>query len=305
MIDVVVVTYNTLDMTRRCLEALPAGVEPIVVDNASTDGTADALDVIRVEPPGLGFAAACNLGARHGAAPLILFLNSDILCPPGSVERLAAELEARPDAVAAGGRLVDPGTDRTQAAYRPRTFPSAATLAVQLLGIEERWPGNPVTARHFGAHLDDVSTVEVEQPAAAALLVRRDVFERIGGFDERFWFWFEDSDLLARLHREGAILYVAAAPFEHVGGGTFARWDKERMVRSLHHGMLHYADAQLPRGRRALVGLVTLLVAAPRLALFRRSRPQEWAAWRDVARAGAALVTGRPVPPLAGPAAGG
>lgn len=298
MIDVVVVTFNTRAMTQRCLAALDEG-RPIVVDNASTDGTADAIEVIRVEPPGVGFAAACNLGARAGREPYVLFLNSDILCVPGSIARLREALERDPGAVAAGGRLVDPGTRATQAAYRPRTFPSAATLAVQLLGIEERWPANPVTRRHFGAGLDDVSTVAVQQPAAAALLVRRAVFERIGGFDERFWFWFEDSDLLARLHREGTILYVAGAPFEHVGGGTFAAWDKGKRIRSLHHGMLHYADAQLDRPRRALIGALTLAVCAPRLALFRRSRPGEWAAWRDVARAGWALVRGRRVPAIA------
>lgn len=301
-LDVVVVTFDTLAMTQRCLAAIDEG-EAVVVDNASTDGTADALDVIRVEPPGLGFAAACNLGARAGTGEYVLFLNSDIVCRPGAIATLRDALAADPDAVAAGGRLVDPGTGTTQPAYRPRTLPSAATLVVQLLGVEERWPSNPVSRRHLGAAADDVTTVAVAQPAAAALLVRRSVFARIGGFDERFWFWFEDSDLLARLGREGRVLYVPRAAFEHLGGGTFARWDKPQRIRSLHHGMLHYADTQLARGARATVGLVAVAVSAPRIAAFGRSRPAEAAAWRDVARAGRALVRGARVPALAGPGA--
>lgn len=308
-VDVVIVTADTREMTLGCIADLnePEVGRIVVVDNASSDGTAEAIRerfpsvvVVRLES-GVGFASACNRGAEHCDAPLVLFLNSDILTTEGAIGTLARTLDERPAAVAAGGRLVDPGTDHTQKAYRPRTFPSAATLAVQLLGIEEKWPENPVTRRHFGEDLDDATTVAVQQPAAAAVLVRRDVFERIGGFDERFWFWFEDSDLLKRLFAEGEVLYVPSAAFQHLGGGTFRQWSKTEVVRSLHHGMLHYADAQLGAWQRRVIGLLTLLVSAPRLALFRRSRPGEWAAWRDVARAGAALVRGQRVPVLAGP----
>ena len=311
MIDVVIVTADTREMTLGCVAALQdeALVDAlIVVDNASTDGTAEALGrqfpatrIVRLDQ-GAGFAAACNRGAERGAAEHVLFLNSDILSATGAIARLTQALDEEPSAVAAGGRLVDSDTLRTQAAYRPRTFPSVGTLAVQLLGVEEAWPGNPVTRRHFGSGLDETTTVPVQQPAAAALLVRRAAFERIGGFDERFWFWFEDSDLLARLHREGEILYVPAAAFRHLGGGTFRRWSKVELIRSLHHGMLHYCDARLPRRQRAAIGLLTVAIALPRVALFRRRRPDEAGAWRDIAGAGGALIAGRPVPPLAGTA---
>ena len=311
MIDVVIVTADTREMTLGCIESLagePLVRRLIVVDNGSSDDTRQALaerfpdvDVVRLET-GVGFARAGNIGAARGASNLVLFLNSDILTTPGAIDRLAGALADAPGAVLAGGRLVDPRTLRTQEAYRPRTFPSAATLATQLLGIEQAWPGNPIARRHLGADLDDETTVSVQQPAAAAILVRRAVFERIGGFDERFWFWFEDSDLLARLHREGEILYVPSAVFSHLGGGTFKRWSKIDTIRSLHHGMLHYADARLPRGQRAAIGMLTIAVSTPRVVLFWRWRPAEARAWRDVLRAGGALVAGRRVPALAGPA---
>ncbi len=309
MIDVVIVTADTREMTLGCVADLqdePLLEAVIVVDNASSDGTADALaegyPEIRIErlERGVGFAKACNAGAARGTAELVLFLNSDILTTPGGVRGLAAALAEQPRAVAAGGRLVEPDTELTQTAYRPRTFPSMATLSMQLLGLEERWPSNPIARRHFGTSLDEDRTVSVQQPAAAALLVRRAVFDRLSGFDERFWFWFEDSDLLARLHREGEILYVPGAAFKHLGGGTFQRWSKVKNIRSVHHGMLHYADAQLPRGQRALLGMLAIAISLPRIVLFGRSRPDEARAWRDVLRAGLALVLGRRVPAIAG-----
>ncbi len=156
---------------------------------------------------------------------------------------------------------MDPGTFDTQARYRPRRFPSALSLAAVISGVEARWPGNPVSRRYHGLELREDVTQEVAQPAAAALMVRRDAFDRVNGFDERFWFWFEDSDLLQRLSRLGKVLWVPTAPFEHLGGASFSRWDRVREVRSLYHGMLHYADAHFGWPGRVLVGGLTIAVS--------------------------------------------
>ncbi|HEX3510467.1 MAG TPA: glycosyltransferase [Solirubrobacteraceae bacterium] len=298
-LDVVIVSADMADMTLGCVEAIdyqPA--TPIVFDNAGAEASAagDRLqELCTVVEAGeeLGFAAANNRAVTAGNAPLILLLNSDIVATPGAIATLVATLLAEPRAVAAGGRLVDPDTGVTQAAYQPRRFPSLLSLAVIILGLEELWPGNPVTRAYHGGAYDSAGVQEVEQPAAAALLVRRDALARVGGFDERFWFWFEDSDLLCRLAREGTVLYVPGAVFRHIGGGTFAQWSKSERIRSVHHGMLHYADAHLSRPQRALFGALAIAVSAPRLALFRRSRPVESAAWRAVAAGGLALIAGR------------
>ncbi|MCA1690108.1 MAG: glycosyltransferase family 2 protein, partial [Actinobacteria bacterium] len=198
--DIVIVTADTREMVLRCLERLEAR-RPIVVDNASSDGTVAAVRgawpearVVGLAHP-VGFAAACNRGAEHGESPLILFLNSDVLALEGAVEVLVGELEERPEAVAAGGRLVDPETLATQHRYGPKPFPTLATFAVRLSGVEQLWPSNPWTARHLRHPPDERATSSVEQPAGACLLVRRSVFDELGGFDEGFWFWYEDVDL--------------------------------------------------------------------------------------------------------------
>lgn len=296
-------------MTVACLAELidePLLQRIVVVDNASSDETAAALierfgarlDVVSLATPH-GFASACNRGSERGNAQHVLFLNSDILVTPGAIETLVAELERDPDAVAAGGRLVDPDDLTTQSGYRPRPFPTLFNFAVVITGLEEFWPGNPVTRRYHGEALADSDTVAVDQPAAAALLVPRERLAAVGGFDERFWFWFEDSDLLARLHRGGKVLYVPKASFRHLGGGTFRRWTKPQRIRSVHHGMVHYADAQFARRERVALGLLLLLVSAPRLALFGRNRPDEAKAWRAVATAAVALVRGHTPPAIA------
>ncbi len=306
-VDVVIVSADMGEMTLECVSELrdPHVARIVVVDNAFDEQAGAAREelarratIVPLDRPH-GFAAANNRGVAAGQAPYVLLLNSDILVVPGAIDGLLRALAEDHTAVAAGGRLVDPQTLITQAGYRPRPFPSLANFLVILLGIEELWPGNPITRRYHGAHIDDTRVQAVAQPAAAALMVPRAELEAVGGFDERFWFWFEDSDLLLRLSARGRILYVPQAVFRHLGGGTFRRWSKAERIRSIHHGILHYADAHLSRLKRLALGVIVLMVSLPRVALFSRTRPAEAGAWRAVAAGGLALLAGRRVPPIA------
>ncbi|MHB8243037.1 MAG: glycosyltransferase family 2 protein [Solirubrobacteraceae bacterium] len=309
LVDVVIVSADMADMTLACvteLEGSAAVAQVIVVDNAfdpragaARDDLAGRTTFVSLDSPH-GFAAANNRGVAVGQAPYVLLLNSDILVVPGAVELLVRALEERPGAVAAGGRLVDPDTLQTQSGYRPRPFPTLANFLVIMLGIEELWPSNPVTRRYHGVHTDDRGVQVIDaQPAAAALMVPRTALQAVGGLDERFWFWFEDSDLLLRLGARGQILYVPEAVFRHLGGGTFGSWSKSQRIRSVYHGILHYGDAHFGRARRMVLGLAALAVSLPRIVLFARSRPEEASAWRAVAAGGVALVLGDPVPEIA------
>jgi N-acetylglucosaminyl-diphospho-decaprenol L-rhamnosyltransferase len=334
----VIVSADMGEMTLACVAELddPALASVIVVDNAfggdggegggrggggdggGGDGGRGAGDagsarreigararVVALDAPH-GFAAANNRGIAAGRAPFVLLLNSDVLVTAGVIGALLDALGAWPGAVAAGGRLVDPDTLATQEQYRPRPFPTLANFLVIVLGVEELWPGNPVTRRYHGAQLEDEGVQAVAQPAAAAILVRRDALAAVAGFDERFWFWFEDSDLLLRLSARGPVLYAPSAVFRHLGGGSFRKWGKPERIRSIHHGIVHYADAHFTRARRAVLGLAELAISLPRVALFARSRPREADAWRDVARGGLALVRGgRPGAIAPGPIAPG
>jgi GT2 family glycosyltransferase len=307
---VVIVSADMGEMTLACIAQLdsPVVASVVVVDNAfdadrpqepgSRAELARRTTVVALPTPH-GFAAANNRGVAVGHAPYVLLLNSDVLVVAGAIEELIAALRERASAVAAGGRLVDPETLATQEQYRPRPFPTLANFLVIVLGIEELWPNNPITRRYHGEALDERAVQTVAQPAAAAIVVRRDALQSVGGFDERFWFWFEDSDLLLRLSAVGEILYVPGAVFRHLGGGTFRRWSKAERIRSVHHGIVQYADAHFSRAQGAMLGLALLAISAPRIALFGRSRPAEASAWRAIAAAGVALLRGRRPPAIA------
>lgn len=275
-VSVLIVSWNARGWLVSCLRALAGSPHQIViVDNASEDGSVDA---VRREFPSvhvvasesnLGFAGAVNLGRRSAVSPALLLLNPDTEASPGAVERLARALGEAPDIGAVAGRLVDAG-GAPQAGFNVRRFPTLASLACDLLLIDHLWPGNPVSRRYYARDLDPDSPGDVEQPAAACLMVRADVFDRLGGMDERFHpAWFEDVDFCLRLSRAGLrIRYEPAATFVHRGGvaretlglPAFSRMFHRNMLRYVrkHHG---FAATLLVRGLIA-AGMVPRAVAA-------------------------------------------
>jgi N-acetylglucosaminyl-diphospho-decaprenol L-rhamnosyltransferase len=253
-IDIVIPTRNTRDLILRCIESLyqsglarTGALHCTVVDNASSDGTARAIadrwpavDVVRNET-NVGFATACNQGAMAGDGELLLILNSDIVARSGAVERLAEALVGRADRVAAGARLVDWGTDDTQVGFTLRGLPTVSTQLALLVGLERFWPRNPISRRQLMLDFDYSRTQDVvAQPAGACLLCRRRDFEAVRGFDEGFYYWFEDVDLVRRLLARGRIVYVHDAVFEHVGGHTFGQWGRTDIVLTRYRSLFRY-----------------------------------------------------------------
>lgn len=307
MIDVVVVTNNARDMVLECLghlgDATIASI--VVVDNASSDGTADAIAaraphvrVVRLDAH-RGLSFAFNRGSECGRAPLVLFLNDDMFCQPGAIDRLAGVLGEQRDAASAGGRLVDPATLATQDAYRPRAFPTLGGFAMSLSGLDRLWRANPWSAPRSHRALDERGgPVAVDQPAGGGLLVRRSALDAIGGWDEGYWFWYEDVDISRRLAAHGRALWVPDAVFRHVGGATVKRWTATESVRRMLHGMVRYGWLHLPRSQTRAFGLLLLAMAVPRAVVFGCARSPRWTVYRDLTRNGAALLRRRPAPGL-------
>ena len=304
MIDAVLVTSSSLELAHECIAHLrePEIEKIVLVDNASTDNTVAAVrsahpevTVVALEKP-TGLAAALNRGAAEGGAPFVLYLNDDVFAVPGSISTLLTALEERPDAVAAGGRLVDENL-ATQAQYRPHAFPSAAALLARTLGVARLWPHNPLTGGHLRKPLDDHATVEVDQLAGACLLVRRSAVRATGGWDERYWVWYEDVDFSHRLAALGPRLYVPTAPFRHVGGATVRKLSAAKGRRLSAHGILQYSQTHLSPLGRVLVALATVIVDLARAAV---SAPTDRAAARlymDTVRSASALLANRNLPP--------
>jgi N-acetylglucosaminyl-diphospho-decaprenol L-rhamnosyltransferase len=305
VIDVVIVTADSRELVLDCLAHVESSRvdRTIVVDNAGSDGSAaaiaatfPAITVVRLdEPRPLSFAY--NRGAEAGSAGAILFLNDDVFPSPGAIDALAAALEEARNAVAAAGRLVDPDDGVTQREYLPRPFPTLATFLAALLGVNDAWPTNPWTGRHLRHPLDETATAVVDYAPGACLLVLRPAFDALGGWDERYVFWYEDVDLARRLRRFGQVLYVPTAVFRHVGGHSARKLSCADVLARSHSGVLRYGEAHLVGWRRRLLGAAFALSSTVKAPLARRRDPELAGAYRSVRQAGLRLARGLPLDP--------
>jgi N-acetylglucosaminyl-diphospho-decaprenol L-rhamnosyltransferase len=226
----VIITYNSAEVIEACLNSLTKmapDLSTILVDNASGDDTLARVQALK--KPGMevmanstnrGFAGAVNQGVRATAAEFILLLNPDT--------RLLTSLDELTQASQkfglAAGKLVDK-TGQGQKGFTIRRFPTPAALIFELLGVNRLWPSNPVNRRYRYHDRDLDRSGPVEQPAGAFLMVRKDVWDRLGGMDESFYpVWFEDVDFCKRAVEAGfQIQYVPSVAAEHLGGHSVLR----------------------------------------------------------------------------------
>lgn len=250
-----IVSHQSAGCLRPCLEACLRHVAPsegiVVVDNASTDDSvsvASSVPGVTVFPnaDNPGFAAGVNQGFRAmPSAELILLLNPDAILQTG-ITPLVRCFDDPLTAIAAGA-LCDRDL-RPQRGFTVRRFPTLAALALETLTINRAWPGNSVNRRWRCADLDLTQSQDVEQPAGAFLLIRRDAWSRLDGFDEGFRpVWFEDVDFCLRARQSGfRIRFEPMALAVHEGGHSIRSVDwGERQVywneNLLRYSGLHFS----------------------------------------------------------------
>ena len=269
----VIVTYNSADVINSCLEALSKmGPEmtAIVVDNASSDNTVDLVRTrsgvrLIANAENRGFAAAANQGACYAnEGDSILLLNPD-------VESLTAVDELTESAHRHGlaaGRLVDQ-TGRTQAGFTLRRFPTPTALVCELFGINRLWPSNPVNRRYRCMDLDYSQPRMVEQPPGAFLMLRQDVWKKLGGFDEQFYpVWFEDVDFCRRAVDAGfQIAYVPSVAARHQGGHSVGQIPPGRRATYWCVSLLRYGAKHFPPGAFRWVCAAVALSSVPRMVV--------------------------------------
>jgi N-acetylglucosaminyl-diphospho-decaprenol L-rhamnosyltransferase len=269
MPGIVVVTYNSADVIEECLDACRRidSAVVVVVDNASSDGTADRVrlrqDVrLIANSTNQGFARAVNQGINAIQEDAVLILNPDAV-PLRGIDAL--ELAVRQESVgAATGQLL--GQDGTvQEGFNVRSLPTAWTLAFEVLGWNRLWRGNPVNRRYRG--VTPRSGEDIEQPAGAFLMVRRKAWAAIGGFDEEFFpIWFEDVDFCKRLKDAGyRITYVSDAAARHRGGHSASKLSWRDRELFWYGSLLKYASKNMSAASRRVVCSAVMLACFPRL----------------------------------------
>jgi N-acetylglucosaminyl-diphospho-decaprenol L-rhamnosyltransferase len=270
-VGIVIVTHNSAVEIGPCLEAAAStGTQVIVVDNSSLDGTCREVERrgIRLiaNTRNLGFAAAVNQGASALDTPFLLLLNPDAVIERG-VEALRAACDT-PQVAAAGGVLVDT-QGRLQIGFMVRRFPTARALCFEALLLNRLWPGNPVNWHYRCMDLDYRAPQDVEQPAGAFLLIRRDVWKELGGFDENFFpLWFEDVDFLKRAKDMGyRIRFVPDAVAKHTGAHSIQKISLEFRQLYWYRSLLKYSAKHFPPGAEKAVCLAVIIGSIMRTLL--------------------------------------
>jgi GT2 family glycosyltransferase len=253
-VTAVIVHYRTPEQTLRAARAV-AGTAPaaeiLVVDNDSRDGIAARLTAegiparVLAESENRGYGAACNRGARESSRPYLLFLNSDARVGEGAVDALVEALEAEPEAAAAGPRLLHP-----DGRFQPsiQRLPTPWRIFCESSGLAYLSGGRGPLRGHTATREDHSRRREVEALMGAALLVRRSDFEAAGGFDERFFLYAEETDLMARWRARGRrLLFVPEASVTHEGGASGG----DALFGRLHGSLARYVEKH--HGRAAAV----------------------------------------------------
>lgn len=227
-LSIVIVTYNSARHIDACLRSLvecPSHVdrEILVVDNASSDGTAAGIRArwsgVRVIDAGanLGFARANNVGIQQSFGTLILLLNPDTVVPVGAIDTLVASLDARPDVAIVGPRLVD-ADGRAELSFGRMMSPSAELRQKLLVRAGNR--AGPV-----GMYVESMTRREreVDWVSGACLMVRRADAEAVGLMDERYFMYAEDVDFCAAVRARGRrVLFTPATEVVHLRGQSRA-----------------------------------------------------------------------------------
>lgn len=308
-LTVVVVTYNSVRHVEPLLRTLHCELaamraEVVLVDNASHDGTADLVEdhhawvrVLR-SPVNLGFAAGNNLGVRHARGRMLLLLNPDALPRRGCVRRGLELMAAHPEVGLAGARLLDPA-GRAQPSARMDPTPLQEFFV--LSGLAARFARSRLFGRLDRGWADPSEPAEVDWVPGAFALIRREVFESLGGFDERYFLYYEEVDLCRRLRARGLrVMYWPELEVRHVGGASARTVTGQRVARSgsqltlwrarsglmyfrAHHGAVAaWIVNRVERGWHALRGLKARLRGDGERA--EESRGQRWLlarAWDD------------------------
>jgi len=288
-LTIIIVTWNTREMTRVCLQSIQR-VDPdqawdiVVVDNASRDGTAE---MVRVEFPrvrlivnreNLGFGRANNLALRRVDTDYALLLNSDAELTANAVNECLRFMEVHPDVAVAGGQLIYPD-GRLQNSIAP--FPSLLTELTNKSLLQMLFP------RKFpGKRLRIEGPLEVDSVIGAAMILRVAAVSSVGFFDEDYFFFLEETDLCFRLRQNGwKVFFLPHARFIHHQGRSVAQAKARARVEYQRSLILFFeknygpARAKVVKVHGYLKAWINLLGALP-ARLFRSSRAHRWKRYR-------------------------
>jgi O-antigen biosynthesis protein len=245
-LSVIIVNYNVKHFLEQCLCSVQkaiAGIaaEVIVIDNNSSDNSTGYLQHrfafarFIVNKENLGFGKACNQGLQFATGKYILFLNPDTIVPGDCFTACIAFMENHPDAGALGIKMLD-GKGKFLKESK-RAFPSPLTSLFKLFGLSRVFPRSGIFSKYHLGHLDENQNHEVDVLAGAFMMVKKEVLDKVGGFDEIFFMYGEDVDLSYRIQKAGyKNYYFAGSNIIHFKGES-TRKGSMNYVRMFYNAM--------------------------------------------------------------------
>lgn len=285
-LDIIVVNWNSGLQLAQCLHHIRTASKRglvlgriVVVDNASNDSSLEAMyeakdhTVIIRNRENVGFAAACNQGAAGSRADFLLFVNPDVFLGENALSITVQFLmdPSNVDVAICGPRLIgrDGATQRTCS-----RFPSPGNFYSKAVGLDRAFPKLFRTSAMV--EWDHDSDRTVDQVMGACFFIRKNVFTEIGGFDERFFVYFEEVDLSLRCEKAGwKTRFLSEASATHLGGGCSRQVPAKRLFYSLRSRMLYAFKHFSPLDAAALCAMSAVFEPFSRLilAVVRRSVP--------------------------------
>jgi N-acetylglucosaminyl-diphospho-decaprenol L-rhamnosyltransferase len=251
----VVVTYDALPWIEQCLASV-AGIETVVVDNGSSDGTVDVVrerfpQVRVLESSNDGLAAGWNRGIAETGCEHVLVLNADAWLVEDALSRLVAAADRHPRAAAIGPKLLNPDGSLQRSV---RGFPTTWRLATEYLYLRKLAPRSRSLNAFYGAGFDHESERAVEWVMGACFLLRRNAYDEVGPFDERFFLFSEEVDWMRRATDRGwSVVFTPEARCVHVSGAAHGgRLYRENVRGHLRYLSLHGRPGEAERARKML-----------------------------------------------------
>jgi GT2 family glycosyltransferase len=255
-LSIIIVNYNVKLLLKSCLDAVTRATknietEVIIVDNASTDDSISYLQPMFpqfkfiVNPVNEGFAKANNKALAFAQGEFILFLNPDTTVPEDCFIKCIRFFNNHPGAGALGVKMLNGSGVFLKESKRG--FPSPMVSFWKMTGLTGMFPRSEVFAKYYLGHLDENSDHEVDVLSGAFMMVKREVLQKTGGFDERFFMYAEDIDLSYRIKKAGyKNYYFAGTAITHFKGSSTKK--DFRYVRHFYKAMSQFVKKYYGRG---------------------------------------------------------
>jgi GT2 family glycosyltransferase len=287
--SIIIVNWNVKSLLKKCLASIfektqDISFEAIVVDNNSTDGSQEMLRELVNNQPNLklilndfnaGFAKANNQGAKIAKGRYLLFMNPDMESIEDSANKLVSFMEKHPGIAASTCQLIYPDGQRQNNIKRDPSFWSQFFI---LLKLHHFLTWLPPIKSYLAKDFDYTREQAVQQVMGTFLFIRREIFEKINGWNEDYWLWWEDVDLCQRIRKAGeTIFYTPVTKIVHYEGKSFEQKLSLEKQKQFNHGMLIYFKkyhSRLTHWGLLVLQPISLLLAYLSQLLDIKPRPQ-------------------------------